>query len=90
MQIGQQSVMAWAGKMGFAVIPEHQNIVDELREHPDHFTEDEVLVSQESQSQGIVKDKYTFRIGTEGRYMENAIRITMKKVIQPDSSAVEK
>jgi GNAT superfamily N-acetyltransferase len=90
MQMGQRSVIVWAKKMGFEVLAEYQSVLAELRDHPERFTEDEVFVSPESQSQGIVKDKYIFRKETEGRYMEDAIRITMQKVIQPDSSAVEK
>ena len=50
MQIGQKSVIEWAEKMGFSVIPEHQELLEELRDHPERFVEDEVFVSPESQS----------------------------------------
>jgi len=56
-------------------------VYDAIRDHPERFTEDEVFVSEESRGQGIVKDKYTFPVDIEGRYMENATRITMKKIV---------
>lgn len=81
LQVGQQSVIVWAKKRGFSVIPEHEELFDELHDHPERFIEDDVFVSPESQAQGIVKERYTFRSDVAGRYMEDAIRITMKKVI---------
>lgn len=84
LHAGQRSVIEWAKKMGFSVIAEQQDVFDELRDHPDRYVEDDVFVSPESRSQGIVKDRYTYPVNAEGRYMENAIRLTMKKIIHPE------
>lgn len=84
VEVGQKTVIDWAEKMGFVAIPGHQEVVDNLREHPEEYLEDEVFVSEESRAEGIVKDKYTFPGGVEGRYMENAVRITMKKVLHSE------
>lgn len=83
LSTGQKSVTDWAEKMGFKVALECQEFLEEKREFPERFVEDDVFVSPESQAQGIVKDRYTFRKEALGRYMEDAIRITMKKVIHP-------
>ncbi len=83
LQVGQQSVIHWAEKMGFSVEDDQQELLQELREHPERFFEDEVIVSEESQAQGIVKAKYTFRVGTKGRYMEDAVRLTFQKWVKP-------
>lgn len=88
LHTGQRSVIEWAEKMGFSVIAEHQDVFDELRDHPERFVEDDVFVSPESRGQGIVKDRYTFPVGARGRYMENAIRLTMKKVIHPERKEI--
>ena len=72
--------------MGFEAIPEHRQFLEELREYPERFIEDNVFVSPQSQAQGIMKDQYVFRKETEGRYMEDAIRITMKKIVRCDGS----
>ncbi len=86
LQSGQITVTAWAEKMGFEAIPEHRQFLEELREYPERFIEDNVFVSPQSQAQGIMKDQYVFRKETEGRYMEDAIRITMKKIVRCDGS----
>lgn len=83
MQAGQESVIEWAKKMGFVVIPEHQHVLDALRDHPEDFVVDDAFVSEESRAEGIVKDRYTFHRNETTRFMENAIRVTMKKVIHP-------
>ncbi len=83
LQAGQVPVIDWAEKMGFNVIPEHRELLDEIRQHPDRFVEDDVYVSPESREEGIIKDRYTFRKGVDGRYMEDAIRITMRKTLSP-------
>ncbi len=84
LQTGQKSVITWVEKMGFSVVEDDQALRREIDEHPERFFEDEVVVSEESQSQGIVKDLYMFRIGTRERYMDNgALRLTFKKRISP-------
>lgn len=86
LQAGQRSVIAWAEKMGFCVVEGDEALRREIDEHPERFFEDEVIVSEESQAQGIVKDLYIFRVGTTERYMDNgAIRLTYKKRILPDT-----
>lgn len=86
LQTGQRSVIAWAEKMGFSVAEGDEALRREIDEHPERFFEDEVVVSEESQSQGIVKDRYIFPVGTTERYMDNgAIRLTFKKRILPDA-----
>lgn len=85
LQTGQKSVIAWVEKMGFSVAEDDQALRREIDEHPERFFEDEVVVSEESQAQGIIKDRYIFRVGTVERYMDNgAIRLTFKKRIVPD------
>ena len=86
MQSGQRSVTDWAEKMGFVATSECKEFLEEMREFPERFVEDDVFVSPESQAQGIVKDRYVFRKEASGRYMEDAIRITMKKVIHPNET----
>lgn len=81
LQASQKSVFEWAEKMGFVVREDDRERYDEIREHPERFFEDEVIVSEESQREGVVKDKYIFRIGTQGRYMEDAVRLTFTKRI---------
>jgi len=86
LQAGQKSVFAWAKEMGFSPLKSQQDLLREIDEHPERFFEDDVIVSEESQAQGIIKDRYIFPVGTTERYMDNgAIRLTFKKRILPDA-----
>lgn len=85
MSTGQRSVFAWAEKMGFAPLPHFRNVWTEVEECPDHFVEAPVYISEESRAAGIEKDLYLFRPEVQRRYMEDAVRITFEKVIQPPS-----
>ncbi len=85
LQAGQESVFQWLEKMGFTVKEEQREILDELRMHPERFIQDEVILSEESSEAGVVKDPYTFRKGVEGRYMEDAVRLTFEKKFEPKS-----
>lgn len=87
LQAGQESVITWLKKVGFVLRPEDQAVLDELIEHPERFVHDKVFVSEESRSQGIVKDLYTFRKDVHGRYMEDAIRLTFEKKILPQGQS---
>ncbi len=81
LKTGQESVIRWAEKMGYEVAEEQRELLRELETHPESFEQDQVILSERSQARGVVKDLYTFRKGTEGRYMEDAVRLTFTKNI---------
>lgn len=83
LQAGQESVFRWLEKMGFSVQEDQKDVLDELRSHPERFTQDSVILSEESSQAGVVKDPYIFRKEDEGRYMEDAIRLTFEKKFEP-------
>ena len=83
IKTGQESVIKWLEKLGYEVMEDQQILRNELKNHPNRFFKDCVIMSPESTSAGIKKDLYTFRQGETGRYMENAIRLTFQKVIKP-------
>lgn len=82
LKTGQESVIKWLEKLGYEVIEDQQILRNELKNHPNRFFRDKVILSESSTADGIEKDLYTFRQGETGRYMENAIRLTFKKVIK--------
>ncbi|MDA1038165.1 MAG: hypothetical protein O2877_00575 [bacterium] len=84
LQTGQLSVLDWLNKQGYSATERFADLMKEIEEHPEHFFEAEVILSKESSDQGIVKDLYLFRNGEEGRYMEDAIRLTFAKTFKPE------
>lgn len=80
---GQQSVIKWALARGFEMDEKQRSIYEEILQHPERFVEDEVIISQISQDNNVVKAPYTFRTTTKGRYMEDAIRVKLSKEIIP-------
>ena len=83
--VGQEDVMKWAEKRGYAVVEDDKGLSDELREHPERFVKDHVILSEESAQAGVEKSPYTFRKEQEGRYMEDAIRLNFEKKFDPKS-----
>ncbi|MCG3770682.1 MAG: hypothetical protein JW384_01836 [Nitrosomonadaceae bacterium] len=82
LQAGQESVIKWVKKMGYSVSADQSGLLEEIELHPERFLQAEAFVSPESRAQGVVKDLYTFRVETQGRYMENAVRLIFKKVFR--------
>lgn len=83
LQVGQDSVIRWIQKMGYSVQDDQQELLDELTNHPERFVRGDVVLSDASQLDGIIKDAYTFRVDKPGRHMEDAVRLTFEKRITP-------
>lgn len=83
LRTGQEDVINWLEKKGYAVSEEDKEVLDELRQNPENFVKDQVIISDDSAEAGIVKTPYTFRKETEGRYIEDAIRLTFEKKFNP-------
>lgn len=83
LKTGQESVMHWLEKNGYRADPKSKKTRNRLRDHPERFVRDKVIISDDSKREGIVKDVYTFPAKEKGRYMENAVRLLYRKEFQP-------
>ncbi|MBP9762894.1 hypothetical protein KBD34_04745 [Patescibacteria group bacterium] len=76
LRTGQQDVISWAQKMGYAVDPQDSSLLKETEEQPEHFIVDSIL-----DVDGVIKARYLFRLGVDGRTIKDAIRLRFQKTI---------